>query len=71
MGDGRLPLHAADLCVQVRDPVRRRIRQLEHALRVEDADAQVVIEGAIFMILRDEEQLCVGAAAANVCCYET
>ena len=71
MSDSRLALHTADLRVKVSESVGRRRRKTEHALGIQDVDAKEVSEGAVLVVLCDEEQLCVVAAASDVGCDET
>ena len=66
MSDGGLPLRAVDLRVQVAEAAGGRVRQAEQRLRVQRAVLQEVVQRAVLVVVRDEEELREGARAFNV-----
>lgn len=66
MGDGRFALRAVDLRVQVAEAAGGRVRQPQQRLRVQRAQPQVVVQGAVLVVVGDEEELREGAGAFDV-----
>lgn len=58
---GPLTLGTHDLHVQVRQPTGSRQGQLNHALNRHGVPVEIIEQGAVLMIVRDEPQLCPGA----------
>lgn len=70
MGDGRLALGAVDLRVEVAQAAGGGVGQSQQALGVQRGEPQVVVQGAVLMVVCDEEELCEGPGTLDVCCYE-
>lgn len=70
MCDGGFPLRAVDFRVQVAQAAGGGIRQSEQRLRVQRGELQVVVQGAVLVVIGDQEELREGARALNVCRYE-
>lgn len=66
VSDGRFPLRAVNLRVQVAQAARRRERQPQQRRHVQRRHPQVVVQGAVVMVIRDQEQLREGAGAFDV-----
>lgn len=66
MGDGRFALRAVDLGVQVAEAAGGGVRQPQQRLRVQRGQLQVVVQGAVLVVVGDEEELREGAGAFDV-----
>lgn len=70
VGDGRFPLRAVDLGVQVAEAAGGRVGESQQGLRVQRGQLQVVVQGAALVVVCDEEELREGAGAFDVGCDE-
>lgn len=70
MCNGGLALGTIDLRVQVAQTARGRVGQPQQGLGVQRGGPQIVIQGAILMVVCDEEELRKGSCALYVCCNE-
>lgn len=70
VGDGRLALRAVDLGVQVAEAAGSRVGQPQQRRGVQRVDLQEVVQGAVLMVVCDEEELREGARTFNVRCDE-
>lgn len=66
VGDGRLPLRAVDLRVQVAEAAGGGVRQPQQGRRVQRGQLQEVAQRAVLVVVGDEEELREGAGAFNV-----
>ena len=64
-------MRAEDLGVQVVEAARRRVREREHLVRVEDGAVQVVVERAVLVVVADQEELRPRTRPFDVGRYET
>lgn len=71
VGDGRLALGAVDLRVEVTQAAGGGVGQSQQALGVQRGEPQVVVQGAVLMVVCDEEELGEGPGTLDVCRYET
>lgn len=67
MGDGGLAVRAVDLRVQVAEAAGGRVGQAQQRGGVQRVGLQVVVQGAVLVVVGDEEELREGARALNVC----
>lgn len=66
VSDGRFALRAEDLCMQVTQAARRRVRQPQQRRRVQRAQLQEVVERTVLVVVSDEEELREGARPLDV-----
>ena len=66
VGDGGLALRAVDLGVEVAEAARHRVGQPQQAGGVQAAHAQEVVQRALLVVVRDQEELCQRARALDV-----
>lgn len=71
VGDGRLPLRAEDLGVEVAETRDGGVGQPQHGSVVQGAGLEVVVQGAVFMAVSDQVKLRPGARALDVGRNET
>lgn len=70
MGDGRLALRAVDLGVQVAEAAGGRVGEPQQRGGVQRVDLQEVVQGAVLVVVCDEEELREGARTFDVRCDE-
>lgn len=66
VGDGRLALGPIDLRVEVAQAAGGRVGQSQQGLGVQRRGPQVVVQGAVLVIVGDEEELRKGPCALDV-----
>lgn len=71
MRDGWLALRPVDLSVQVAEARHGGVGQLEQRFDVQSVGLEVVVQGAIFMVVCDQVELRPGACSFDICCDET
>ena len=71
MSNGRLALGTKDLGVEVAEARHRGVGQPQHGFAVQRGGFEVVVQGAVFMVVSDQVELGPGAGAFNVSGYET
>lgn len=71
VSNGRFALGAKDLGVEVTKAGQRGVGQPQHGLVVQSGWFQVVVQRAIFMVVRDQVELGPGASSFNICRDET
>lgn len=71
VGDGRLPLRAEDLGVEVAETRDGGVGQPQHCSAVQGAGLEVVVQGAVLMAVGDQVELRPRACALDVGRNET
>lgn len=71
VGDGRLALGAEDLGVEVAEARHRGVRQPQHGFVVQRGGFEVVVQGAVLVVVGDQVELGPGARAFDISGYET
>lgn len=71
VSDGRFALGTEDLGVEVTETRHRGVGQPQHGFVVQRGGFEVVVQGAVFVVVGDQVELGPGAGAFNVSGYET
>lgn len=70
VSNGWFAMCAIDLGVKVAHTARCRVGEFQQGLRVQGGELQVVVQRAVFVVVRDEVHLGGGSCTVYICCYK-